>query len=79
MPLDVESLPFYTTEGQQKVRGHLSAGGLLAVWSAHDSAPFTEVLEGSYGRAWSEHIRWDVPGEGPLHNVLFFGTDAPEA
>ncbi|MFT4627635.1 MAG: hypothetical protein ACI8PZ_006322 [Myxococcota bacterium] len=79
MPLDVDSLPFYTPEGQKAVRGHLSPGGMLAVWSAFDSEHFSGVLDESYGRAWREHIRWEVPGEGPLHNVLFFGTDAPEA
>ncbi|MFT4627960.1 MAG: spermidine synthase [Myxococcota bacterium] len=79
MPLDLDSLPFYTPEGQAAVRRHLAPGGVLAVWSAFDSEHFTDVLKQSYARAWSEHIRWEVPNEGPLHNVLFFATDAPAA
>ena len=75
MPLDVASLPFYTVEGQEAARRHLAPGGVMAVWSAHDNEGFASVMDEVYSEAWREHVRWDVDEEGPLHNVLFFGTN----
>jgi spermidine synthase len=74
MPLDPASLPFYTPEGQARVREHLAPGGILAVWSAHNNDEFADVLSEVYSEAWREHIEWSVPFDGgadDLHNVLF--------
>lgn len=81
-PLDPASLPFYTAEGQAKVRKHLAPGGILAVWSAWDDAPFAAAMEQAYTKSWREFIEWKTPeafdGGQTLHNTLFFGTNEPQ-
>jgi spermidine synthase len=76
-PLDPASLPFYTPEGQAKVREHLAPGGILAVWSAWNNDEFAAAMAKSYPRAWREPIEWTTPVEADggqrLHNTLFFG------
>lgn len=76
-PLDPASLPFYTAEGQAKVREHLAPGGILAVWSAWDNDLFAAAMAKTYPRAWREPIEWTTPVESDggqlLHNTLFFG------
>ena len=65
---------FYTEEGQRQVARHLNPGGVLAVWSAWDSADFARVLAEVYPRTRRDNVRWDdeeYPGE-TFHNVLFF-------
>jgi spermidine synthase len=77
-PLAAASEPFYTVEGQNRVARHLSSGGVLAVWSAHDSDHFAEVLGAVYPKAHREAVRWEneeFPGES-FHNVLFFARSA---
>jgi spermidine synthase len=74
-PLDAQSVPFYTTQGQRCVSRHLTPGGVLAVWSAHDDDAFAEVLAEVYCGTHREEVEWDnreVPG-AVYHNVLFFG------
>jgi spermidine synthase len=79
MPLGPGSLPFYTPEGQARVRKHLAPGGILAVWSAHDNARFNDVMQQSYAEAWREDVSWVVERDDEpdqhLHNVLFFGRN----
>jgi spermidine synthase len=81
MPLDPASLPFYTPEGQTRVREHLAPGGVLAVWSAHDNDRFAAVLSEVYDEAWREEIAWSVEHDGEetqdFHNVLFMARRAP--
>lgn len=76
-PLDPASLPFYTLEGQARVKQHLAPGGVLAVWSAHDNDAFAAVMAESYPASWRETVEWSVfHATGPdqqLHNTLFFG------
>ncbi len=81
MPLDPASLVFYTPQGQARVAEHLAPGGVLAVWSAHDSEGFASVLSELYPRAWREQIEWTVENEDDddmiLHNVLFLARKDP--
>ena len=76
-PLDPATLVFYTAEGQARVRKHLAPGGIVAVWSAHDSDAYAAVMAEAYPESWRESVRWSVPTvSGPdqqLHNTLFFG------
>lgn len=76
-PLDPASLPFYTEQGQEKVRKHLAPGGILAVWSAWDDDPFAAVMKRSYAESWRNHVEWWTAPEADegqlLHNTLFFG------
>ena len=75
-PLDAASCAFYSAEGQKRVAGHLAPGGVLGVWSAHDSDSFAAVLDLTYPETSREQVRWTIEHEGeskePLHNVLFF-------
>jgi spermidine synthase len=76
-PLDPASLPFYTPQGQAKVREHLAPGGVLAVWSAWDNDAFAAAMEETHPGSWREHIEWstgpEAEGGQVLHNTLFFG------
>ncbi|MBT3220712.1 MAG: spermidine synthase [Proteobacteria bacterium] len=78
-PLDPASLVFYTVEGQARVRKHLNPGGILAVWSAHNSEAFAAVMAEAYPESWRESVKWTVHyAEGPnqeLDNTLFFGRN----
>ncbi len=75
--LDPASAPFYTVAGQQIVFQRLAPGGVLGVWSAHESAAFRAVMEEVYPGAIEEHVIWDSMEEGtnpaPFHNVLYLG------
>jgi spermidine synthase len=42
--LDRASASFYTPEGLRRAREHLSAGGILGVWSYAEHSPFSEAL-----------------------------------
>ena len=70
------SYAFYSAEGQKRVAAHLAPGGVLGVWSAHDSDSFAAVLDLTYPETSREQVRWTVEHDGesevPLHNVLFF-------
>ena len=59
--LDESSAPFYTVEGQQRVKRHLGPGGVLAVWSAEDDDPFAAVLDQVYPHAEREQVSWVCP------------------
>lgn len=76
-PLHADSLPFYTVAGQRAVAAHVAPGGIVAVWSAHDSEDFAIVMAESYPEAWRTTVVWDSPCEGGgsdrLVNTLFFG------
>ncbi|MCO4773980.1 MAG: spermidine synthase [Deltaproteobacteria bacterium] len=72
---------FYTAEGQKLVAQHLAPGGVLAVWSAWDNAPFAELLGATYARSCREEVRWDdVEAEGrSFSNMLFFASGVAES
>jgi spermidine synthase len=75
-PLDAASSAFYSADGQKRVARHLAPGGVLGVWSAHDSDSFAAVLDLTYPETSREQVCWTIEHEGeskePLHNVLFF-------
>jgi len=43
-PLGEESETFYSRDGLEHARAHLTAGGILAVWSYAESSPFADAL-----------------------------------
>ena len=47
-----QSISFYTTQGLQAARRHLTADGVLAVWSYAECSPFADAL-----RTVFEHVR----------------------
>lgn len=73
-PLDPASAPFYTVDGQHRVKQHLAPGGVLAVWSAEDDDAFGRVVEAVYPLAQREYVKWNCDNYGgPMENVLFLG------
>jgi spermidine synthase len=56
--LDVASRPFYTVEGLQTVREHLSPGGVLAVWSVSEDDAFVAALAEVFAESAHETVSW---------------------
>jgi spermidine synthase len=57
--LDAASAPFYTPQGQERVKEHLAPGGVLAVWSAGDNDDFAAVLRHVYPESKRELVVWN--------------------
>jgi spermidine synthase len=47
---------FYTEEGLRRAKGHLSPGGVFAVWSYEESPRFDELLRRVFGEVWNETV-----------------------
>lgn len=56
--LDEASAPFYTAQGQARVKEHLSLSGVLAIWSAGDNDDFAAVLKHVYADSRREQVVW---------------------
>jgi spermidine synthase len=52
------SEPFYTAAGLARVREHLAEGGVLAVWSTDDDAPFRAALRTAFAEERHEQVEW---------------------
>ena len=50
---------FYTTQGLLAARQHLTAGGVLAVWSYTESSPFSDALHKVFEQIHVEPISYD--------------------
>jgi len=56
--LNRASAPFYTVEGLESARSHLSPNGVLAVWSSADSPEFRRALEAVFDEVRAEPLRF---------------------
>jgi len=54
-----QSARFYTTPGLQAARRHLTAEGVLAVWSYTESSPFADALREVFEQVRVEPITYD--------------------
>ena len=60
--LDLENLPFYTTEGLDSVRRQLKNGGVFALWSDDPAdAEFNERLKNVFGAAEAHNVEFPNP------------------
>ena len=72
-PLGEESERFYSAEGLERTRAHLSPDGVLGVWSYAPSPPFAELLARIFAKVWVEPVRFDNPvTDEEETNYLFF-------
>lgn len=53
-----DNLSFYTQQALETVRGHLSPGGVLAIWSSADDAPFVQALGQTFPEVRVEPVTW---------------------
>jgi len=74
--LDESSAGFYTDAGLARCARHLAPGGVLGVWSAHDSPELEENLRRVFDRVRVEPVDFDnaITGEAET-NWLFFARD----
>ena len=54
-----QNISFYTTQGLLAVRQHLTADGVLAVWSYAESSPFSDALHKVFEQIHVEPITYD--------------------
>ncbi len=65
---------FYTTEGLQQAREHLTPSGLLGVWSYAESSPFAEAMRNAFEEVRVEPITVRNPLiDQDQTDWLFFG------
>jgi spermidine synthase len=57
--LGEESLPFYTAQGLQTAKEHLTPDGVLAVWSYAESSPFADALREVFEQVHVEPVSYD--------------------
>jgi spermidine synthase len=64
---------FYTPEGLARAKAHLAPGGVLGVWSCHDSPPFEDALRRSFAHVEVEDVEFENDVLGGIEiNWLFF-------
>ena len=57
--LDEGSISFYTKQGLQSARRHLTADGVLAVWSYAESSPFADALRAVFAQVRIEPVTYE--------------------
>jgi len=67
---------FYTAEGLARAKAHLAPGGVLGVWSCHDSPEFEQALRSVFARVEVEDVEFENEILGGVEvNWLFFARD----